>query len=108
MSIGGMAGVGKTTLALHWAQRVAGRFPDGQLYANLRGYDLGGQPADAAEVVRGFRVALGAAAERIPASADDQAALYRSMIADRQMLTVADNARNAGQIRPLLPGKLPT
>jgi tetratricopeptide (TPR) repeat protein len=103
-AIGGMPGVGKTALALHWAHRVAGRFPDGQLYANLRGYDAGGRPAGAAEVVRGFLHGLGVAPERIPAAPDDQAALYRSMVADRRMLIVADNARNPTQVRPLLPG----
>ena len=102
--IGGMAGVGKTALALQWAHRVADRFPDGQLYADLRGYDPGGQPADAAEQVRGFLPALGVAPEQIPASVEGQTALYRSALAGRRMLIVADNAWNAAQVRPLLPG----
>lgn len=99
-----MAGVGKTALALQWAHRAADRFPDGQLYADLRGYDSGGQPADAAELVRGFLPALGIAPGQIPATMEGQTALYRSVLAGRRMLIVADNARNAAHVRPLLPG----
>lgn len=102
--IGGMAGVGKTALALQWAHSVADRFPDGQLYADLRGYDPGGQPADAAELVRGFLHALGVVPAQVPAAVEGQTALYRSALAGRRMLIVADNARNAAQVRPLLPG----
>jgi transcriptional regulator with XRE-family HTH domain/tetratricopeptide (TPR) repeat protein len=102
--IGGMAGVGKTALALQWAHRAADSFPDGQLYADLRGYDPGGQPADAAELVRGFLPALGITPGQIPATTEGQTALYRSVLAGRRMLIVADNARNAAQVRPLLPG----
>ena len=74
-AIGGMAGVGKTALALYWAHQVADRFPDGQLYVNLRGFDPSGAPVTAAEAIRGFLDALGVAPERIPASPDAQAAL---------------------------------
>jgi tetratricopeptide (TPR) repeat protein/transcriptional regulator with XRE-family HTH domain len=101
--IGGMAGVGKTALALHWAHRVAGRFPDGQLYVNLRGFDPSGTSVTAPEAIRGFLNALEVAPERVPASPEAQAGLYRSLLADRRMLIVLDNARDEQQVRPLLP-----
>jgi DNA-binding SARP family transcriptional activator/tetratricopeptide (TPR) repeat protein len=103
-AIAGPAGIGKTTLAVHWAQRVADRFPDGQLYVNLRGFDPSGHPADLAEAIRGFLDALQVPAPRIPASPEAQAGLYRSLLAGRRMLVLLDNARDAGQVRPLLPG----
>jgi tetratricopeptide (TPR) repeat protein/transcriptional regulator with XRE-family HTH domain len=101
--IGGMAGVGKTTLALYWAHQVAGRFPGGQLYVNLRGFDPSGTPVTAPEAIRGFLDALGVAPERIPASPEAQAGLYRSLLVDRRMLIVLDNARDEQQVRLLLP-----
>ena len=102
-AIGGTAGVGKTALALQWAHRIAGRFGDGQLYVNLRGFGPDSTPAAPAEVIRGFLDALGVPASLIPPSPEAQAGLYRSLLADRQMLILLDNARDEQQVRPLLP-----
>ncbi|WDZ82803.1 ATP-binding protein [Micromonospora cathayae] len=103
-AIGGTAGVGKTALAVHWAHQVADRFPDGQLYVNLRGFDPDGNLLDPAEALGGFLEALAVPAHRIPAGLPAQAALFRSLLAGRRMLVVLDNARHADQVRPLLPG----
>jgi DNA-binding SARP family transcriptional activator/tetratricopeptide (TPR) repeat protein len=99
-AVSGTAGVGKTALALHWAHHAAGAFPDGQLYADLHGYDVV-QPLSPADVLAGFLRALGA---DVPPSADERAARYRSLLAGRRMLIVLDNATTAEQVRPLLPG----
>ncbi|HEY2314919.1 MAG TPA: BTAD domain-containing putative transcriptional regulator [Streptosporangiaceae bacterium] len=102
-AISGTAGIGKTALALRWSHRVAARFPDGQLYVNLRGYDPGGAPLAPAEAARGFLDALGIPHTQIPESPDAQTALYRTLLADRRLLILLDNARNPDQVRPLLP-----
>ena len=103
-AVAGMAGVGKTALAVHWARKVAGRFPDGQLYVNLRGYDAEGAAVTAEEVTGWFLAALGMPAAQIPAGAQARCGLYRSVLAGRRVLIVLDNARDAAQVRPLLPG----
>ncbi|MEN3306019.1 MAG: hypothetical protein V7603_2221 [Micromonosporaceae bacterium] len=104
IAIAGTAGVGKTALAVHWAHQIRSRFPDGQLYVNLRGFDPNGTTMDPAEVCRRFLDALDVPLARIPADLDAQAGLYRTLLADRRMLVVLDNARDAEQVRPLLPG----
>jgi DNA-binding SARP family transcriptional activator/Tfp pilus assembly protein PilF len=101
-AIGGAAGVGKTALAVHWAHQVAGRFPDGQLYVNLRGYDPG-QPMAATDALAGFLRSLGVPGQDIPPESDQRAARYRSLLAGQQMLIVLDNAGSADQVRPLMP-----
>ncbi|MFE4578317.1 AfsR/SARP family transcriptional regulator [Streptomyces chartreusis] len=103
-AIGGMAGVGKTTLAVHWAHQVAEHFPDGQLYVNLRGFHPSDSVMSAAEAIRSFLDALGFPSHRLPAGLEAQAALYRSLLADRRMLILLDNANDTEHVRPLLPG----
>jgi DNA-binding SARP family transcriptional activator/Tfp pilus assembly protein PilF len=101
-AISGTAGVGKTALAVQWAHRLAERFPDGQLYLNLRGYDPG-LPMTAADALARFLRDLGVAAAEVPADEEERSARYRSLLSGRQMLILLDNASEAGQVRPLLP-----
>ncbi|MCC8250214.1 AfsR/SARP family transcriptional regulator [Saccharothrix luteola] len=99
----GTPGVGKTALALRWAHRVADRFPDGQLYADLGGHGEG-EPAPPRAVLGEFLRALGVHRDHVPESEAERSALCRSLLADRRVLLVLDNARSAEQVRPLLPG----
>lgn len=101
--IAGTAGVGKTSLAIHWAHRVHERFPDGQLCVNLRGYDPG-SPLTPQEVLDRFLRALDVAPRAIPTDLEARAAVYRSLLAERRVLVLLDNAASVGQVRPLLPG----
>ena len=103
-AITGTAGVGKTALAVHWAHRVRHRFGDGQLYVNLRGFDPVRSAVTAKEALPGFLDALGVPPDCLPVGVDAQAALYRSLLSERRMLVVLDNAGDAAEVRPLLPG----
>ncbi|NBF00424.1 MULTISPECIES: AfsR/SARP family transcriptional regulator [unclassified Nonomuraea] len=100
--ITGMAGVGKTALAVRWAHRVRDRFPDGQLFLNLGGHSAVGPMSAADGLARCLR-ALGTSADQVPADQEEAAAVYRSLLADRRVLVVLDDARQVGQVRPLLP-----
>lgn len=103
-TIDGAAGVGKSTLAVNWAHRVRDRFPDGELYVNLRGFDPIAEPMEPNDVLGLFLTALGVQHERIPPDDDARAAMFRSLVHDRHMLVLLDNARSVDQVRPLLPG----
>jgi tetratricopeptide (TPR) repeat protein/DNA-binding XRE family transcriptional regulator len=103
-AIGGTAGVGKTALAVYWAQQVTGEFPDGQLFVNLRGFDPSLPPVTPADAVRVLLDALQVPADRLPQTVEGQLGLYRSLLAGQRMLVVLDNARDVAQVRPLLPG----
>lgn len=102
-AISGVSGVGKTALAVHWANQVAARFPDGQLFTDLRGYHEK-EPVTANAVLDQFLRALGVPATQIPAELDERAALYRSTLGGKRVLVVLDNVRDVEQIRPLFPG----
>jgi DNA-binding SARP family transcriptional activator len=103
-ALSGVAGIGKTALAVHWAHRVAGRFSDGQLYVDLRGFAPGVAAMDPDEALHGFLDALGVPSRRIPVGRTARTGLFRSLLASRRMLILLDNARDAEQVRPLLPG----
>ncbi|MEV3988330.1 tetratricopeptide repeat protein [Streptomyces sp. NPDC049837] len=106
-ALAGAAGVGKTALALHWAHTVSGRFPDGDLYINLQGYDAG-PPLSAHQALEQALVSLGVAPAGIPHGLDARVGLYRTLVSSRHMVIVLDNARDAAHVRPLLPGTSPS
>ncbi len=103
-AIWGTAGVGKSALAIRWAHSAARHFPDGQLSVNLRGWDPAAAPMPPTEALLGFLSALGVRPEAVPPGLSAQIGLYRSLLADRRVLIVLDNARDADHVRPLLPG----
>ena len=102
--IDGMAGIGKTTCAIHWAHHVAKHFEDGQLYLNLRGFDSSDSATAPTDALGAFLHSLGVPPRHIPGDPDTRAALYRSVLAGKRILIVLDNARDVKQVRPLLPG----
>ncbi|MFC9297148.1 BTAD domain-containing putative transcriptional regulator [Streptomyces sp. NPDC057011] len=102
--ITGVAGVGKTGLGVRWAHRAAGHYPDGRLFADLRGYDENHAPTEAGEILSRFLRSLGVGSDEVPNGLEDRIAMYRSVLAERQVLLVLDNVRTLAQIRPLLPG----
>ncbi|GAA3241561.1 BTAD domain-containing putative transcriptional regulator [Dactylosporangium siamense] len=104
ITVVGMAGVGKTALAVHLAHEVADRYPDGQLFVNLRGFDPDNAVVDPSDALRGFLEAFGVTAAEVPRTLDGVVALYRSLLAERRVLVVIDNARDAEHARLLLPG----
>jgi DNA-binding SARP family transcriptional activator len=103
-TISGAAGVGKTALAVHWANQVARAFPDGQLYLNLNGFGPSGSPVTREGAVSRVLEAMQVPSAAIPSSLEGRIGLYRTLLSERRMLIVLDNARDAGQVRPLLPG----
>ncbi len=105
-AVSGAPGVGKTALAVRWAHRVTSRFPDGQLFINLRGYDPD-QPLPVGEALARFLGALGVPSQDIPLEVEERAARYRTLVHGRRMLVVLDNAASVEQVRPLLPGSGP-
>ncbi len=104
VSISGMAGVGKTALAVHFALRIADRFPDGQLFVNLHGFDGTMAPMQPTDVLAGWLRSLGVDSALIPAQLAQRTVLFRSLLAGKRVLVVLDNAISAEQVRPLLPG----
>ncbi|WP_107099912.1 ATP-binding protein, partial [Streptomyces aurantiacus] len=104
-AIAGMAGVGKSTFAVHWARRIADRFPDGQLYLNLRGFDPVGLPVPPEHALRILLESLGTDPRPLPSEVDALAGIYRTRLVGKRVLVLLDNVRDATQVRPLLPGE---
>jgi tetratricopeptide (TPR) repeat protein/transcriptional regulator with XRE-family HTH domain len=102
--VSGVAGIGKSALAVHWGHRNRDAFPDGQLYLNLRGFDPYGPPMPPVDAVRIFLSALRVPPQRIPSGLTERIGLYRTITSDKRILVILDNARDADQVRPLLPG----
>jgi DNA-binding SARP family transcriptional activator len=102
--IAGPAGIGKTALVVRWANQVAEKFSDGQLFAAMRGFDPDHPPLEPADVLAQFLLSLGVRPDDVPLDIDERAALYRSLLAERRVLVVLDDARDSEQVRPLLPG----
>jgi len=104
VTVDGTAGIGKTSLVVSWAHRYAHWFPDGQLYQDLRGFAPAGSPTPPTEALRALLETLSVAPDRIPSTLDAMVGLYRTVVAGRRLLVILDNARDAEQVQPLLPG----
>jgi tetratricopeptide (TPR) repeat protein/transcriptional regulator with XRE-family HTH domain len=103
-AVGGMAGIGKTTFAVHAAHLLAGRFPDGQIFLPLHGHTPGQQPVDPAEALASLLQTAGVAAQQVPRGLEARARLWRDYLFGKRMLIVLDDAARTEQVRPLLPG----
>ncbi|WP_440107689.1 BTAD domain-containing putative transcriptional regulator [Streptosporangium sp. H16] len=108
VTIDGMAGIGKTALAVHAAHRLAARHPDGRLFIDLQAHTAGREPIEASAALEALLRQLGVPADRIPVTSAERSALWRAELADRRVLVVLDNAFDAEHVRPLLPGRSDT